>query len=537
METNFEQIKEDLKRDLLEKQENKILEESNVKLLCKLIDNADNVQEAIAIAELGTTYKRTGFHFDKRLEHSDNTIRYLVKNEQLSFETDKNSLTHKLIIGDNYPALLNLLITHKEAIDVIYIDPPYGADSMGEFAETNYTNSLTRDNLLSMLYPRLLLAKQLLSEDGVIFVSIDDKNMAYIKCLLDELFGEQNFVACAPRKTVSSITTKSNHELQKLNDYILIYVKSDRSCFSQVISGQATYPFEDERGKYRLVPLQDFGPHGTKTARPNLYYPIYLTSNGDLVLEPTTKTDKMFLPKKHKGDDGSWMWSKKKFIDDNQDLTVSDKDIVSIKHYYKEGEDTNKYQAHKTWLDKYPNKDGSLMLNSIFCNNTTAHIFGYPKPVELIKWCISLHPNPNAIVLDFFAGSGTTGQAVLDLNREDNGNRAFILCTNNEITDVNPNGIAVDVTSERLRRIMTGKTSAGMSDFDWLKKNEPYGDNLEVLDIETVANNEMTPGKTPFDVIDETLYGLPKFETLNKKIVWVCQNFDRTQRYLEDEKE
>ena len=157
-----------------------ILERSNYDLLKKLIEKADTLDEAIKIAELGTTYKRTGFHFDKRLEKQSDTITYFKKNEALSFVTDPQAITHKLIIGDNYPALLNLLIEYKGRINVIYIDPPYGKDSMGEFAETNYDNAITRDNLLSMLYPRLMLARQLLSDDGVIFCSIDDKNQAYV---------------------------------------------------------------------------------------------------------------------------------------------------------------------------------------------------------------------------------------------------------------------------------------------------------------------------------------------------------------------
>ncbi|GHU49544.1 hypothetical protein FACS189459_1360 [Bacilli bacterium] len=90
---------------------------------------------------------------------------------------------------------MNLLITHKNKIDVIYIDPPYGCDDMGEFAKTNYENQITRDNLLSMLEPRLILAKQLLSDEGVIFCSIDDKNQAYLKCLFDDEFGERNFIS------------------------------------------------------------------------------------------------------------------------------------------------------------------------------------------------------------------------------------------------------------------------------------------------------------------------------------------------------
>jgi adenine-specific DNA-methyltransferase len=163
-------------------------------LLEKLINNADSIDEAISIRSLGLTFKNTGLYYQQKLEKKQSEmIHYLKKNDKMSF--DHGGIKHKLIIGDNYHALLNLLITHKGKIDVIYIDPPYGCDSMGQFADTNYENNITRDNLLSMLEPRLRLANQLLSNEGVIFCSIDDKNQAYLKLLFDEIFGENNFIA------------------------------------------------------------------------------------------------------------------------------------------------------------------------------------------------------------------------------------------------------------------------------------------------------------------------------------------------------
>ena len=164
------QMKLDLIEDIKQRVNDKILEESNAALLIKLIRQADDDKEAIAISALGTTYKRTGLHFDKRLDKPSSTIRFFKKNEDLSFVTDPEKPTHKLIIGDNYDALLNLLVQYKGKIDVIYFDPPYGKDSMGEFAKTNYDNAITRDNLLSMLYPRLVVARQLLASDGVISI-------------------------------------------------------------------------------------------------------------------------------------------------------------------------------------------------------------------------------------------------------------------------------------------------------------------------------------------------------------------------------
>ena len=158
-----------------------------------------------------------------------------------------------------------------------------------------------------------------------------------------------------------------------------------------------------------------------------------------------------------------------------------------------------------------------------------------PKPISLVEWCLNLMPPKDELtVLDFFAGSGTTGHGVLQKNLMDKGNRTFILCQLNEKTEITPNGIAYDVTSKRLKRIMTGECYDGSKDFEWIKKNKPYGDNLDVYEIKMVADNAQEAGQTPFDLIDETLYGKEKFATKREKIEWVCQNFQRTEKYLEE---
>ena len=134
---------------------------------------------------------------------------------------------------------------------------------------------------------------------------------------------------------------------------------------------------------------------------------------------------------------------------------------------------------------------------------------------------------------------------MLDLNRSEEkegdlfaetsngGNRTFILCQMNEKTDTTPNGIAYDVTAKRLKRIMTGECYDGTKDFEWIKKNKPYGGNLDVYEIDRVADFEYTEGKSPFDVIDETLYGLPRFATLQEKIDWVCTHFSNARKQLD----
>ena len=261
MKNNLEINKQSLIDEINLRVDDKILERSNADLLIKLINQAETLTEAISIAELGTTYKRTGFHFDKRLEKIGNTIKYFKKNEKLSFSDGSGDVPNKLIVGDNYDALLNLLVEYKGRIDIIYIDPPYGKDSMGEFAQTNYNNALTRDNLLSMLYPRLLIAKKLLSKDGVIFCNIDDKNHSYVKCLMDEVFGETAFLLNVPRITKKG--GKSTQTIAKNNDYILGYTFSNDIIFSQESKTDLTkYKYEDEfvekRGKYALTQTLDY---------------------------------------------------------------------------------------------------------------------------------------------------------------------------------------------------------------------------------------------------------------------------------------
>jgi len=162
-------------------------------------------------------------------------------------------------------------------------------------------------------------------------------------------------------------------------------------------------------------------------------------------------------------------------------------------------------------------------------------LFKNPKPVSLIKALIDLVCcKDDAVVLDFFAGSGTTGQAVLEY-RTKSRNTSFVLCQINEKTDETPNGIAYDVTSKRIKRIMTGSCYDGSSNFAWIKDNSPYGGNLDVYEIANVSNSEHICGKTPFDVIDETLYGKEKFNNIEDKIKWVCENFEITQRKVESD--
>ena len=521
-------IKDQLIAELDKRVADKILEPTNAKLLKKLIINAENDNEAMMIGELGTTYKKTGLHFDKRLEKMTDSIRYFKKNEQLSFHTDDGKPVHKLIIGDNYEALQNLLIQYKGKIDVIYIDPPYGKDSMGEFAQTNYENAITRDNLLSMLYPRLMLAKMLLSESGVIFCSIDDRNQAYVKCLFDEVFGESGFVATYLWKKTDTPPSLSN-KVRKKYEYVLCYgyklSKSNKFSQGSIDGGDAPLLNSGNAIKELLFPAGcvHFNiPDGTY--EPLESRKVQLMENvivKDGINENSFKAI------------GEWKWKQETLY---EEITKGTYFLVKSNkfsfRYQRNGEDSTKIPQNNidSDLGVGTNEDGNSELGSIIQKDT----FDNPKPISLIKFLINMvNKDDDITILDFFAGSGTTGHAVLDLN-EDEDNRTFILCQLNEQTDTTPNGIAYDVTAKRLKRIMTGECYDGTKDFKWIKENQPYGGNLDVYEISSVANFEATKGKTPFNVIDETLYGQQKFNTLQEKVDWVCQNFANTQKKLEE---
>ncbi len=522
MEQGLSQLKQDMLAEIQQRVGDKVLERSNAELLTKLITQADSDDEAIKIMSLGTTYKKSGLHYEKRLEKMDNTIRYFKKNEALSFRTDDSKPVHKLIIGDNYEALQNLLIQYKKGIDVIYIDPPYGKDSMGEFAKTNYENGITRDNLLSMLYPRLMLAKQLLKDTGVIFCSIDDRNQAYVKCLFDEVFGERNFVATIIWQKIHSLKNDAKY-LSDCHEYIIMFAKNIESFHvnllprTEEMNARYTNPDNDARGPWQSGDLVANGER----------------KNGHFIVT-SPKTGKEFdVPQgKH------WVYSEenmKELVNTNSLWFGTNGDAFPRKKRF-----LSEVQAGRTpstlWLSEEVghNQSATKEVISIFGERGK---FDFPKPISLMQQIMLISSKSDSTILDFFAGSGTTGHAVLALNEKDKGTRQFILCQSNEKTDSTPHGIAYNVTSKRLKRIMTGECYDGNKDFPWLKDNEPYGGNLDVYEIERIPNHLTADGKTPFEEIDETLYGKERFKTLKEKIDWVCQNFSNAQKYAESDED
>ena len=283
--------------------------------------------------------------------------------------------------------------------------------------------------------------------------------------------------------------------------------------------------------------------------RPNLCYPFYLNPNSadnnglyQIALEPSDDFCIEVRPAISQGIQKVWRWGKEEKSRENLNKVIFGKanqngGYMIVQKYRK----TTKMQR-SVWDEKeFVNERGSEMVKEILGYG----VFDYPKSMWLLRRIIELSSKPDSIILDFFAGSGTTGHAVLDLNKSEEkegdlfadtntgGNRTFILCQMNEKTDTTPNGIAYDVTARRLKRIMTGECYDGTKDFEWIKKNKPYGGNLDVYEIDKVADFEYTEGKSPFDVIDETLYGQTRFATLQEKIEWVCSHFGNARKQLD----
>lgn len=326
------------------------------------------------------------------------------------------TITDNLIIkGNNLLALHTLKEEFAGKVKLIYIDPPYNTGNDG----FKYNDSFNHSTWLTFMKNRLEVGKKLLREDGVIFVHCDDNEHAYLKVLMDEIFGRENFIASAPRKTgAGAAATNSEYALRKPYDFILIHAKNKfNTKFNKLILGEKEYNLKDEYGIYTLGIFQATGSDATRKSRPNLYYPIYLQNNNELSTEKNENTIKEILPDKYKGEDGRWMWKKEKFIKDSKMLLHYDGTKIKRKIYFDPSQDQNKYQVEKAYFDEsnYRNSVGTLELKSLFQSN---NVFNNPKSEYLLEKFIQIVTNEKDIVLDFHLGSGTTAAVAHKINRQ-----------------------------------------------------------------------------------------------------------------------
>ncbi len=402
----------------------------------------------------------------------------LLKADETHNPLPENANSENLLIkGDNLEVLKHLANAYYEQIKMIYIDPPYNTGSDGftyqddrkftvkelqnligvdaekakRILDFTQSKSNSHSAWLTFMYPRLYIAKQLLKNDGVIFVSIDESEVAQLQLLLDEVFGEENFVALAPRKTgAGSAATRSESELRKLNDYVFIYQKNNL-IFNKKNMGEKEFPLSDENGDYSLGQFQASGSDATRSARKNMYYPIYVLEDDTLTtIKPETFKEEI-LPNKVKGEDGRWLWTPEKFEKDKS-LIHYDGTKLQRKIYFDPEKDNTIYQAEKAWLDQFTNASGTKRFNELF--EPHKGIFSNPKPVELIKHLINLinvNEDESVIILDFFGGSGTTGDAVMQINSEEYKDLKFILVQIPEPIDPKKNKVSFDFVKDELK--------------------------------------------------------------------------------------
>ena len=404
-----------------------------------------------------------------------------------SITTDKTKDENILIEGDNYHALSVLNYTHNGKVDFIYADPPYNTGARDWRYNNDYVDGedpYRHTKWISFMYKRLELAKNLLKEDGVICVTIDDYELPRLWMLLEGIFGYENHLGTvAIRNNPKGRMT--NRKISLVHEYAIFFGKSSKSKIQKAPENpeDKTHNYvKDEDGSWYLpVNLRKQGVDSLAVNKKgNLsdrYFPIYINSKTGEV-SVTKKFDVELFPIDQNGAKRIWRRGKdaiESMFASNDLWFKQTKQGPQIYFKFRGGLEGRMIQS--LWLDtKYSASEyGTQELDEILGKR---EVFPYPKSQHaIIESIIAGTSNQEAIILDFFAGSGTTGHAVLELNKQDDGNRRFILCTNNE------NNICEEVTYERVSRVMIGfKDKKG-------EKVEGLGGNLryyktDLVDIE-----------------------------------------------------
>ena len=406
---------------------------------------------------------------------------------------DEANTQNVFIQGDNLEVLKTLQKSYLGKVKMIYIDPPYNTgndfvyeddfrDNLANYIEKAGKNlhSNKKDsgrfhaNWLNFMYPRLKIAKSLLRDDGVIFISIDDNEVHNLRALMNEVFGEESFMAVLLWKRRQNADSRNQSNLSSDHEYLLVYSKSENAKLLGKAIDTSKYknPDQDPRGPWASIDLSGLA---TKDQRPNLHYDI---------IDPKTKLS--YPPNPDRG------WSKSK---ENISKMIEDGRILfpkkpsgrpREKKFLKDLNQT--VTGFSTWLDS--NKvgfttNGTRDLTDIM----NGKIFGFPKPVTLIRTLTRQVLGINDLVLDFFAGSATTAQAVMDLNKEDGGNRKFILVQLEEETDPKSEAYKAgyehiaQISKERIRRVIKKIKEEKLELEAKVKEVE---DNIKALEAEKV---------------------------------------------------
>jgi len=443
------------------------------------------------------------------------------RKESVDFDTTKNLF----IEGDNLEALKLLQETYLGKVKMIYIDPPYntgndyiyeddfteGADEFlirsnqkdeegNQLIANSESNGRFHSDWLSMMYPRIKLARNLLQNDGVLFISIDDNEVHSLMRMCSEIFGQDNYIA---QLAVQLNPRGRNLDkfIAKTHESILIFVKdtmNESSMFGVEKEGRMLdeYNREDENGKFRLIGLRNRNQAFNPETRPKLYYPVYVSSSGVVSLERSNDFIDEVLPDTPDGIKTCWTWGKEKVVAENN-LLMAEKTGDTWRVYRKDYLNSEDGTIARTlvksvWLEKNINNDyGKKAIKELFGSS----VMSFPKSPALIKSLIKIGSNDDDIILDFFAGSATTAQAVFELNAEDGCSRSFILtqlaeeCDETTIAFKEGYATIAEIGKERIRRAGQKITDSECHD-DW---NQDIGFRALKIDTSNMSDVYYTP--------------------------------------------
>ena len=442
-------------------------------------ENTGNLLSYLSDLEKDVNGKKYGLVFEEHREEIDEVLatHTPVLTEDGSLFINHGGEMNFLIEGDNLASLQLLEKTHRGKVDLIYIDPPYNTLKDGfTYSDTliDGTDTFRHSKWLSFMRGRLTSARKLMSDKGIIFISVDENEFSQIKLLCDEIFNESNFIECI---VWNKRVPKNDKGIGNIHEYILTYAKSSNFKYKFMVLKDGLKDIEDLLAdcKKNGVSIEETEARLKKLYKKNNYdraitlynavdenYRVWgkinmSWPNGNTfgprydVIHPITK-------KPVRVPDRGWRWSEASFfeaVDYEHIVERFDGSYMCGGIWF--SKDENMQPSSIKYLDEVNRmllrsiislkSDGGIELEKYFDKKS---VFAYPKSVELLRLLIDsiTYNNKDCIVLDFFAGSGTTGHAVMKLNDEDGGNRRFILCTNNE------NGICRDVTYERIRRVI-----------------------------------------------------------------------------------
>ncbi len=433
-------------------------------------------------------------------------LKTVEENKIIRTENEDNIL----IEGDNYHALTVLNYTHKETIDIIYIDPPYNTGKKDEWKYNDRyvdkNDAYKHSKWLNFMEKRLNLAKNLLKkENSVIFISIDDNEVAQLKLLCDKIFGENNFVG--QWSWFKSATPPNlSHKIKKNIEYILAYEKnrnSQKYTGTQKIS-KSDDPITKPQNTIKILTFEPNTIHfkiQNKTIKKGIYgtskFPNELLN--DLIIENGKNKNQVSFKNK-------FVWLQEKLEAEIQNNTLIKASKTLVLSYKKQNYAP---EVPPNLIDDTVGVKTTEQAGRELIAMFSEKVFDFPKPVELIKYLISfLKDKKDATILDFFAGSGTTGQAVLELNKQDNGKRKFILCTNNE------GNIAQEVCYPRINKVINGYTNAKNDEITGINANLQYfkTDFVKKTHSRDQLITDITKECTEMLCVKENIFNLQKAE-------------------------